>query len=64
MSDIRLNSWDENRKVKPYFTTDICTRTDYLKYVKQREIGKLKRLAKRKIKINEENTSNIIISNI
>ena len=46
-TDIRVNSWEENRKIDPYYTSDICTRTDYLKYIKSREIKKLRRLAKR-----------------
>jgi len=36
-----------SEKVKPYFTTDLCTRTNYINNVKQRELKKLKRLAKK-----------------
>jgi hypothetical protein len=47
-TDIKLNSFDENAKTEPYFTTSICTRTKDLNRTKKREILKLKRLAKRK----------------
>ncbi len=45
-SDIRLGSFDENAKTKPYFTTSLCTRTKKLERTKKREVRKLKRLAK------------------
>ena len=47
-TDIKLNSFDENAKTEPYFTTSICTRTKDLNRTKKSEIRKLKRLAKRK----------------
>ncbi|MEE9432149.1 MAG: hypothetical protein V3V16_13955 [Melioribacteraceae bacterium] len=37
-----------SEKVKPFYTTDLCTRTNELKNIKPKELKKLKRLAKRK----------------
>ena len=37
-----------SEKVKPFYTTDLCTRTNELKNIKTKELKKLKRLAKRR----------------
>lgn len=46
--DYYLNSLGEGTKLKPYYTSSICTRTKTIKENRKREIRKLKRLANRK----------------
>ena len=46
--DYYLNSMGEGTKLEPYYSSSICTRTKTLKNTSNREIRKLKRLAKRK----------------
>ncbi|MCC4214743.1 hypothetical protein [Leeuwenhoekiella parthenopeia] len=46
--DFYLNSFGEGTKLKPYYTSSICTRTKTMKKTSKREIRKLKRLANRK----------------
>ena len=46
-TDLKLNSFNPNEKVEPYFSTSLCTRTKELKKVKKAEINILERLTKR-----------------
>src|SRR5690606_557144 len=46
-TDLQVNTFDENNKVEPYFSTDLCTRTKNLNRTKKSEINQLKRLNKR-----------------
>ncbi|GGG60687.1 hypothetical protein [Bizionia arctica] len=45
-TDLQVNTFDENNKVEPYFSTDLCTQTKKLNQTKKSEINKLKRLNK------------------
>jgi hypothetical protein len=46
-TDLQVNTFDENNKVEPYFSTDLCTRTKELKQTKKSELSRLRRLSKR-----------------
>ena len=46
-TDLQVNTFDENNKVEPYFSTDLCTRTKELNRTKKSEIKQLKRMNKR-----------------
>lgn len=46
-TDLQVNTFDQNTKVEPYLSTDLCTRTKELKRTKKSEINRLKRLNKR-----------------
>ncbi len=43
---IAFSPYLNKEKVKPFYATDLCTRTNQIEKVKNREIRKLKRLAK------------------
>tara|TARA_R110002124_G_scaffold284476_1_gene461801 strand:- start:15 stop:521 length:507 start_codon:yes stop_codon:yes gene_type:complete len=46
-TDLQVNTFNENNKVEPYLSTDLCTRTKELNRAKKSEINRLKRLNKR-----------------
>ncbi len=47
MTDIKVGTFNERKKVEPYLSTSLCTRTKELKKTKRSEIKKLKRFARR-----------------
>ena len=50
VTDLQINTFDENNKVEPYLSTNLCTRTKELNRTKHLEINRLKKLNKRNIK--------------
>ena len=47
VTDLEVNTFDKNKKVDPYFSTDLCTRTKELNRTKKSEINRLNRMSKR-----------------
>ena len=45
IKDTRLNDSDFKRKIEPYFTTNLCTRTKELKKTKRSEIKEIEKLS-------------------
>jgi hypothetical protein len=47
VTDLQINTFHEDNKVEPYFSTDLCTRTKELNQTKKSELNRLRRLSKR-----------------
>ncbi|MCK7591086.1 hypothetical protein M0G43_10915 [Subsaxibacter sp. CAU 1640] len=45
ITDVRLNDYGSDRKVKPYYSTSTCSQTKELKRTKRREIKEIEQLS-------------------